>query len=492
MSIVTTAVPTPTCAARSMTARQRIDLALDSLDERHRISHLASQHQVSRKFVYQQQAKALGALEDAFAPTAASAPEVLFHLPLTRSWLRQFVLVAVLVGRSSLRGAQEMLDCLLGLPVSLGWIHSVVTDAIDRARPINDAQDLSRVASAALDEIFQNGRPVLAAVDVESTYCCLLGQEDHRDGDTWGVRLLELQQRQGFAPAWTIGDGGKGLRCGVKQALPGVPCDADVWHPLRDLGECVRFLENRAYDAMTAYDRLRRKPGAQAAEQAQAAKGEQDRAIALADDVALLARWLRADVLSVAGPWLERRQELLGFVLRELQDRRASCEHRLGPLCSTLSSQGDDLLGFCFRMDRDVADLAGYAKVSEAVVREMIQIQEMAQTDGRRWRREGTLRKHLGDRYEPLFFQVEALRSGVVRASSVVENYNSRLRNYLFLRKEVGGDYLELLRFFLNHRRFLRSEHPERVGKSPAELLSGSEHAHWLELLGYERFGQAA
>ena len=46
----------------------------------------------------------------------------------------------------------------------------------------------------------------------------------------------------------------------------------------------------------------------------------------------------------------------------------------------------------------------------------------------------------------------------------------------------------DLLRFFLNHRRFLRSECPHRVGKSPPELLTGQPHQHWLELLGYERF----
>jgi hypothetical protein len=46
---------------------------------------------------------------------------------------------------------------------------------------------------------------------------------------------------------------------------------------------------------------------------------------------------------------------------------------------------------------------------------------------------------------------------------------------------------LELLQFFLNHRRFLRSEHPERAGKSPAELLTGQPHPHWLEMLGYNR-----
>lgn len=489
MSIVTAPEPTPTtCAARAMTAQQRIDLALESLDGRCCVSHLASQHDVSRKFVYQQQHKAKDALGRAFCPASPADHHALFHLPVTRSWLRQFVLAAVLVGHSSLRGAQEMLDCLLDLPVSLGWVHSVVKDAIATAKPINDGQDLSRVLRAALDEIFQNGCPVLAVVDVESTYCCLLAQEGHRDGDTWGVHLLDLQ-RQGFAPASTIGDGGKGLRCGVKQALPWARCDADVWHPLRDFGEAVRFLENRAYDAIAAYEKLSRRPAVPPAE-AEATRREQDAAIALADDVALLARWLRADVLSVAGPSLARRQELFDFVLVELMKRRASCERRLGPLCSLLQGQQEDLLGFCERMDEDVADLASYAKVSEAVVREMVSVQEMAATDGRRWRREGALRKHLGQRYEALSAQVEALRSGVVRASSVVENYNSRLRNYFFLRKEVGGGYLDLLRFFLNHRRFARSEHKERVGKSPAELLSGQGHAHWLELLGYQRFSQ--
>ena len=65
---------------------------------------------------------------------------------------------------------------------------------------------------------------------------------------------------------------------------------------------------------------------------------------------------------------------------------------------------------------------------------------------------------------------------------------NSRLRTYFFLRRQLGEDYLTLLQFFLNHRRYLRSEDPSRVGKSPAELLMGEQHAHWLELLGHTRF----
>ena len=65
-----------------------------------------------------------------------------------------------------------------------------------------------------------------------------------------------------------------------------------------------------------------------------------------------------------------------------------------------------------------------------------------------------------------------------------------RLRNYFFLRRHIGGGYLDLLRFFLNHRRFIRSDRPERAGKSPAELLTGEPHPHWLELLGFEMFSR--
>ena len=65
-----------------------------------------------------------------------------------------------------------------------------------------------------------------------------------------------------------------------------------------------------------------------------------------------------------------------------------------------------------------------------------------------------------------------------------MENLNSRLRNYFFLRRHLGPDYLQLLQFFRNHRRLLRSEHAERVDRSPRELLTGQQHGHGLELLG--------
>jgi len=481
-----------------MTAQQRKDLALDCLNDRSSISRLAQEHKVSRKFVYQQRHKAQDALLHAFDPPAAAPEEVLFHLPITKDWLRQFVLAATLVGHSSLRGALEMLDCLLDLPVSLGWVHSVVTDAIDKARPINERQELSRVQFAALDEIFQNGRPALAVIDVASTYCCSLSLEDHRDGDTWAVRLLELRDR-GFAPKATIADFGTGLRAGAKQALPGVACRADVFHPLRDFQTLSSYLDNRAYDAMSCHEDLLRKQARHVrrrmwkdrsvAMKAVAASRATQQAIVLADEVRLLLRWWGQEVMAVAGDDYPTRRMLHDWVVQELRLREGQSE-RIRPVRVMLENNADELLAFALQLDASVAELARRFFVEPEVVREALAVQQMDQARATRWQREAELWRQLGGKYAGLRVEVQRLAGSVVRASSVIENYNSRLRNYLFLRKEVGGGYLELLRFFLNHRRFLRSEHPERVGKSPAELLSGQAHGHWLELLGYERFSR--
>jgi hypothetical protein len=56
------------------------------------------------------------------------------------------------------------------------------------------------------------------------------------------------------------------------------------------------------------------------------------------------------------------------------------------------------------------------------------------------------------------------------RSSSLVENLNSRLRNYFALRRDIGDSFLDRLRFFLNHRRFRRGRRAKRYGKSPPEL----------------------
>lgn len=71
------------------------------------------------------------------------------------------------------------------------------------------------------------------------------------------------------------------------------------------------------------------------------------------------------------------------------------------------------------------------------------------------------------------------------RASSLVENLNSRIRVYMNLKRIVPEKYFTLLKVYLNTRKYHRSRIPERVGKSPLELLTGKKYPEFLEVLGY-------
>lgn len=485
----------PICVAKTLSDEQRRQLAVNALAGIEPITSLANDLHVSRKFVYQQVGTARQALDDAFCRRAEAATDVMFYLPVTKDWLEQLTLAMVLHCHSPLRGVQAVLNDVLDTSLSIGTVHNIVHGAVAQARHANAQQDLSHVRIGAHDEIFQNRRPVLVGADVASTYCYLLSLEEHRDAETWGVRLLELCD-QGFSPEATIADAGGGLRAGQALALPKVPCRSDVFHPLLDLGRLTSFLENRAHSAITALEQeerrmaraKRRGKGSSHSKRLALLRQKEAQSLAVADEVALLGRWLRDDILPVAGPDHSIRCQLFDFVVAELEARQAHCPHRIGPVVRLLKNQRDELLAFAAELDKQLAALARDYQVAPAVVRELLLLGALDLKTTALWQREDELHRRLGAHFFPLQDAVMSVADETVRASSVIENINSRLRNYFFLRRHLGPEYLDLLRFFLNHRRFPRSERPERVGKSPAELLVGSAHPHWLEMLGYQRF----
>ena len=488
----------PQWPAQKLLPQERRDLGIQVLAGAQPVSDLAREHEVSRKFLYQQAHIAQEALDQAFA-SSSKLDDVLFELPVTKAWLQQLVLGLVLSCHSSTRGVVELLRDVFDYQISIGAVHNIVHSAVSDAQRINQQYDLSPIRIGLLDEIFQAGDPVLVGVDAQSTFCFLVSPEKHRDADTWGFRLLELVD-QGFAPDATVADFAGGLRAGHQEALPDVPCRGDVFHALYNFGPLVRYLENRAYEAMEVRAKLERKQATaerrhgrkdqSLARKISYARTAEAKAIALADEVALLAQWLRDDILSVAGPESAVRRDLLDFVVAELRARETACPDRIRPVRTLLENQRDNLLAFAVDLDRELAALAQEWQISVTTAREVLQMQSLPMWDPKRRRCEAALRETLRGRYHGVYANVQELSDRVVRASSLVENLNSRLRTYFFLRRQLGKDYLTLLQFFLNHRRYLRSEVPSRVGKSPAELLTGEPHAHWLELLGYTRFSQ--
>lgn len=169
-----------TFPAAKLLSTQRINLAIQAMSDSANINRLASEHQVSRKFIYQQKDKARIALDEAFAATAPD-DAVLFHLPVTKTWLNQRTLSLTLVCHSSYRGVVELMR---DVSISEGSVHNLHQVATGRAGAVNRTQDLSPIRVGLHDEIFQGNQPVLAGVDANSTYCYLLAAEGHRDADT--------------------------------------------------------------------------------------------------------------------------------------------------------------------------------------------------------------------------------------------------------------------------------------------------------------------
>lgn len=479
-----------------MAPEARKELAIEALAQTRPIAQLAREADVSRKFVYQQADKAQAALDDAFEP-AVKDDEVLFYLPVTRATICQVVLALVLLCHSSYQGVIEFLRAIFAHDISLGTVHNVVADAVKTAREINRGEDLSRIRVGLHDELFQ-GDPVLVGVDAYSTYCYLLSSEPTRDATTWGVHLLELSDR-GLKLEHTVADAGSGLRAGQAEAWPGVPCWGDVFHGLREVGKMSTYLDNRAAGAIGHREKLEREmqrakkrgKGQSCSKKLALARAKEEETLELADDIRVLATWLREDVLALYGPEESVRRELYDFIVAELRAREHLAPHRIKPVRTALENQRDELLAFAKAIDTLLARIAQRHQVPVEVVREVFEMERYHMTDPRYWQLDAALWKRLGESYPGLRQEVQQVAELIVRASSLVENINSRLRCYFFLRREVGNDYLELLRFFFNHRRYSRSRKDFRLGKSPVEILVGESQPHWLEQLGFTLFQRA-
>ena len=108
----------PSTASR-LDGNSRKHLAVEVLARNEPVSRIAERNDVSRKFLYHQAAKADAALDEAFEDRTGAEEKVLFYLPVTKSWLRQFVLALILICRSSIRGVVELLRDLFHIKIGM-------------------------------------------------------------------------------------------------------------------------------------------------------------------------------------------------------------------------------------------------------------------------------------------------------------------------------------------------------------------------------------
>ena len=223
-----------------------------------------------------------------------------------------------------------------------------------------------------------------------------------------------------------------------------------------------------------------------------ASKREHD-AINLVEEIRILYRWTKNDILSLHGPLYQDRVALYDFVVAELKAREAKdSSGKLKSLRVTLEKNMDKVLAFAFYIQRELVALALQFKIPLFELLDIFNTLNLSDRRSEKWMKQREYWKMYGNTYAKLKRAIQEIIENTPGASSTVENYNGRLRNYFFTCNHISQGYLDLLRFFLNHRPFQASRKKKRQGKNPRELMTGEKYAHWLELLGYAPFKRSA
>lgn len=474
---------------KSIPKATKLAIALKSIKGKQTISAISKEHNVSRTTVYLQQEKALKAANQAFEE---KDDDVLFYIPVTKAFLYAMIVALFVICKSSYRDIIFFLKSIFNYHVSLGTVSNVINEAADKAVPINNSYDLSTVRESASDEVFHLNKPLLVTVDIASRFCPLLVHANNRDGTTWGVNLLDLHAR-GYAPETSIIDGANGMINGYEEALPDTKLRHDHFHFIMALTDCAQFLKNRMDSAKTeAMELFSRSINAKNEDKEK--KYTEEFVLAHEEFKHLeniytafktLSSWLQYDVLQLAGKSPAERSMLYDFILSEMISLASKHPHRIDAIVKAMKKRRDALLDITHTLNEKFSVLSVKYKVSIQTIWNICELAKHSFDSPKYVEKADQLASFLGSTYDVIEDEVLLILESTHRCSSMVENFNSRLRPYLDNRKFISPKILALIQFYLNHKPFMRSKHERLVNKSPAEAFTGKSHKPWLEMLGF-------
>ena len=231
---------------------------------------LSETYEISRPTVYAVGAAAESVLRSHFEAPLLQGAAV--DVRVDDAQLRRAVVALRVLAPNAIRPIEDLVPLLYpGVKVSYGTIQHMLVEAEGRAARFNTQVSLGGVEAGALDEMFSQGEPVLAGVDLDSGYLFGLSLSATRDGEAW-AELLREGQCQGLGLSVVVKDAAKGIAAGVSEVFPHAEQRDDCFHVLYEMNKVRRRLERRAYAAIEregealgrlgkirAYDKVRRR-----------------------------------------------------------------------------------------------------------------------------------------------------------------------------------------------------------------------------------------
>jgi len=472
------------------------------------LSDLARQYDVSRPTIYAVGSEAKEVLEGHF--NNASSGSVSKWKPVQvcvdLSQLVRAVAALRAVSPNSIRCIEDLIPILYpNVRLGYGTVQAIAAEVEARAAAFNaKASALSGITDAALDEMFSQGDPVLAGVDLDSGYLFSLALREGRSGDDW-KQVLEQAKEQGLKLEVVVKDAAKGIAAGVSAVFRDAEQRDDCFHALYEMNKVRGLLERRAYgaiqresDAKEALSKARRSVDGKRAKLAQRlrwASVEANKAIALHDEFERATR-AAAEAMELVSleTGLVRQPEQMQQEIEAAAAQMVALDNaRCKKVGRYLRNRAPGLALHLHPVNEAFALTA--ERYGEAAVKEACLVHRLAtdlQKDRRPWDtssdkrrlREAidALERSAPEQAERVLGLVDVIVQKRHRASSAVEGFNAALRPFLYVHKGTTQGFLELFRAHHNLKTRRWGRHK---GTSAHEVLTGERINDWLTVLGY-------
>jgi hypothetical protein len=429
------------------------------------------------------------------------APSDKLHL-LDKSQLRRAIVALSITSANSIRAIQGQIPIICpGCSVSFGYVQGVIIEAQEQAALFNNTIPLANIESIAVDEMFSQGVPVLASIDLDSGYLFSLSHETSRDGETW-ARVLNEAKEQGMEPKHVVKDGAKGITKGIEMTFDEIEQRDDAFHAVYLASKARLKLEHKAYRHI-AYE-------AHAVKKHLKASPENKRSLAKSLD---WAKKKCADVIerytlaAQAVQKIRRAFCCINFKSGELITPDATQQLLTQAIVHLRKTEHRDCLSVALYIDNRLTGLTSATSAlhqrlsalrgqySDEAISLTCRIIERKRKIKKMnpWKRRHVAIEMAGAYYllgrelidteiAEITSKIEQLLQTRHMASSAIEGFNATLRTYLYARKGVNQGFLAIFKAWYNLRE--RRNGP-RKGTSAYELLTGTCVNDWLTLLGF-------
>jgi hypothetical protein len=463
------------------------------------ITLLANEYSISRKAVYRARDAAQLALNELINH---DEPQYIIGVNVDKGQLRRAIVALSITSANSIRAIQEQIPIIYpGCSASFGYIQGVIVEAQQQAAIFNKTVSLGNIQSIAVDEMFSQGDPVLAGIDLDSGYLFSLSHEQSRNGVTW-ARVLSEAKEQGMEPVHVVKDGAKGIAKGFDMTFDNIEQRDDAFHAVYLASKSRLKLEHRAYRCIES-EAIAIKKYHKASPENKRSRSKslfwaQKKCLAAIDRYYLAQQAVQkirqafccVDLKTGELTTQESAQQLLTeavALLRETQYRDCVTvarylENRLNGL--TLATAA---------LHQRLSELRNeYTEAAISLTCRLIErkrkIKKMTSWTRRQVTKEMAGAYHLLCReldkteVDAITEKIEALLQTRHMASSAIEGFNATLRSYLYVRKGVNQGFLELFKAWHNLRPRRWGRHQ---GTSAYELLTGNANIDWLTILGF-------